>query len=530
MRDSRTQPLLVGLSVLVVLLLVVKFFWTYVIFHGVPFGYDAGMYRFLFIREAAGWPPFLTPDLPEWARSHAPGLFFLTSPLVMLGLSPDVLIGWVWNFVPVALICLLAQIVRKTYGDRVGFFLLLAGLVSVVQMQGFLMMYYKVFVAMLFCVLAFFAFESRSRWWMLFGMMTIAIHQQIGLIFAVATFATLISRQIVTKKFSGSLWLQWLTTLVLGTLWYLPTFDRSLGDIIPLFLGSGTMIIVLVGIMAIGIFAALLVTLPTKNRRWIWCLCLAVLVMIAVAIPMVSDAPDAAVRYLFSRTDTIAGAFFSISEYLWLSFPLLLLGIIGLVFSFEKERGNAWQWAAITCGVAVIGMLFFYRRFLLPLDFFLLPFAAIASDALWRSRHGRSIVLILLTLQAGLMTKHIALADPHVKKAWLEDFSTLHEVAAAGSTVIVLDNMAPWVVGYLPDADVSGPGIFNSRPYTEWEKFLLGSSDDRQEFIAWYPEGTFFFASPVFTAYYPPEVQSVLTHSCFVPTSHAGLYQSVCGL
>jgi len=125
--------------------------------------------------------------------------------------------------------------------------------------------------------------------------------------------------------------------------------------------------------------------------------------------------------------------------------------------------------------------------------------------------------------------KHVVVADPHVEKAWLDGFSTLHEVVPAGSTVIVLDNMAPWIVGYLPNADVSGPGIFNSRSYSEWEKFLLGSRSDRQEFISWYPKGTFFFASPVFSAYYPPEVQSLLAHSCLQPTSHKGLYRSTCG-
>ncbi len=530
MRDLLTRRLLLVLSGLVVLLLFVKYFWTFFAFPGVPVGYDAGIYRFLFIREAAGWPPFFTPVLPEWAKSHAPGLFFFTSPLVQAGLSPDLLIGWIWNLVPVLLACVLALVVRRKHGDLAGLFLLLCALVSVVQMQGFLMMYYKVFVAMLLCALAFAALESGSLLWIPLGMLTVAMHQQIGLVFAVATFSSLVSGHVFAKKKpSLSLWLQWLLTLTLGALWYLPTYQRSLGDIVPQLFGSGTILVLTVALMAVGIFAALIVTLPQQNRRFIWGLCVVTATMILVALPIVSDAPDLVVRYLFLRTDTQPGAFLGILEYLRMSAPLLFLGIVGLTLSVEKERGSPAQWAALWCAVAAFGMFFFYRRFLLPMDFFLLPFAALACAALWKNRYGRIIVGVLLLAQSSFLFQQIRLADPHVERAWLTDFAALPSLVPAGSEVVVLDNMAPWIVGYLPQAQVSGPGIFNSRSYAEWEKFLLGSSADRSVFFARYPKGTFFYASKVFSGYYPPEVQSVLDHPCLTKTSIIGLYQSVCG-
>lgn len=530
MSDLQTRRLLAVLSAFVVALLVVKYFWTFFAFPGVPLGYDAGIYRFLFIREAAGWPPLFTPALPEWARSHAPGLFFLTSPFVMAGLSPDSLIGWIWNLVPVLLACVLAWTVRKKHGDLAGFFVLVCALVSVVQMQGFLMIYYKVFVAMLFCALAFAAFESGSLLWIPLGMFTIALHQQIGLVFAVATFSALLSALFIgLKKPSSTLWFQWVLTMLLGGVWYIPTYQRSLGDVLPQLLGSGTLAILFVAVMAVGIFGALVVTLPEQNRRFIWILCITVGTMIAVALPLVSDAPDLVVRYLFSHADTQPGAFLSITEYLQMSAPLLFLGVVGLTLSAEKERGTVWQWASLWCAVAAFGMFFFYRRFLLPFDFFLLPFSALACAALWKNRSGQIIVVALLLLQGFFLFQQIRSADPHVERAWLEDFATLPSAVPAGSQVVVLDNMAPWVVGYLPEANVSGPGIFDSRPYAEWEKFLLGSDAGRRTFISRYPKGTFFFGSKVFDAYYPPEVQSVLRHPCLTPTSHAGLYRSTCG-
>ena len=529
MRDSMTQRLLL-FSGVVLLLLILKYCWTLVAFPGVPFGYDAGIYRFLFIREAHGWPPFLTPDLPEWAKSHAPGLFFFTSPFVMLGLSPDWLIGWLWNLFPVAIALSLAFVVRRRYGDLAGFFVLLCALVSVVQYQGFLMLYMKVFVAFLFCLLAFDAYERRSRWWVALGMMTIAVHQQIGLVFALAVCSSMVFTSLVgPDRPTLRDWTQYVATILLGAAWYLPTYQRSLQDVLPEVMHSGTVVLLVVALLAIALFAALIVMLPERGRRAAWTVCIVLVAIVAIAFPLISDAPEFVTRYLASRADTVSGSFLGVSEYLFLSWPLLLLGIAGLVFSAEKERGTPSQWAVIWCAVAVIGMFFFYRRFILPLDFFLLPFAARAAAALWRSMQGRIVVSALLLVQGVFLLQQIQSADPHVKRPWLQQFGALSAHVPSGSTIVVLDNMAPWVLGYLPNTNVSGPGIFDSRPYAEWEKFLLGSEAERRSFISGYPAGTFFYASPVFMQYYTPDIQSVLRHPCLTPAGSEGLYRSVCG-
>lgn len=531
MKQKSVHWLFPSAALVLVLLLLVKYFYTYVVFPGVPFGYDAGIYRFLFIREGLGFPPFLTPDLPEWAKSHAPGLFFFSSLLTHLGVSPDILIGWVWNIVPVLLALTLAAVTAKRTSYLCGAFVLIAALVSVVQFAGFSMMYYKVFVALFWCTLAFYFFEKRSWYSVLFGMLTIATHQQIGGIFVVATLSSLLSAFLFdTKRVSFQVVVRWVMTCVLGGLWYLPTYQRSFLDILPQVFGSGTLLVFLVACMAIGIFGALLVYLPKKDRRIIWMLAGALSVICLLVLPYATDAPDFVVHYLFAKNDVVAGAFLSLTEYLYRSAPLLLLGLTGLVLSAEKERGTPWQWAALWCGIASVGMFFFYRRFLLPLDFFLLPFAAQACVLLWEKKSfGRGVVSILLLAQLVLTGQEMLQADPHVKLEWLQEFSLLADTVSDGSQVIVLDNMAPWVLGYLPYASVSGPGIFDSRPYDEWEAFLLGSDADRISFISGYPKGTYFYASDVFFSFYPPEVQKLLENVCLRMTEKRGLYQSVCG-
>lgn len=531
MREMIPKRLLPVFSGIVVVLLVIKYFWSMYVFPDVPFGYDAGIYRYLFLRHSIGLPPFDALNVAPWARAHAPGLFFFSSILMHLGMPVDVLIGALWNIFPVVLACALALCFRKSHGDLTAFFILLAALLSTVQYEGFLMMYYKTLVALLWCALAFTAFERDSIVWVPLGMFTIATHQQIGLIFTVA-IASSIASSVVLQHRSVPLrrCAEFFLTIVFGLLWYLPTYQHSLYDIAPKLLESGTLFALLAALLIVGGFSALIVWLPQKNRRVLWVLAAAICVTLLSLLPVVLDSPSIFGRLLTPRPDAISGAFFSLPKYLFVSLPLLLAGIAGLVLSLESKRGSTWQWAVLWCAVATLGMFFFYRRFILPFDFFLLPFAGIAFAALWKNTTaGRAVLAVIVFMQGGLLLHQLASIDPVVKPSWLTEFAALPQSVPDGSTVVVMDNMAPWVVGFLPDSSVSGPGIFDSLPLPEWEKFLLGSDTDRAAFFGHYPKGTFFYATEVFHSFYPPEVLSVLSHSCLKPVGAPGLFASVCG-
>jgi len=523
---------LVTIVVIAVLLLVAKYFYSLVQFPTVPFGYDAGIYRYLFIRHADGWPPLFTATLPEWAKTHAPGLFFFTSPLVALGVPADWLIGWIWNLVPILVALTLARVIAKQEGVLAGVFVLCAACLSIAQYEGFLMMYYKVFASFFWTALAFGAFHKQSRWWVLYAMFAIATHQQVGLVLVLSTGAAIVSRGVVEKerKWVHAL-AEWVLACVLGGLWYVPTIQRSIGDVFPQFTASAGLIdLILVGV-SLGLLAVMFFVLPRLHKRVLWVLAGIAFGAIVLALPMVIDAPDMLQKLFSTGKDLTPGAFLTIDSYFWQSLPLLALAIGGFILSCRTEKGSVWQWAVVWCAVAVLGMLFFYQRFILPLDFFLLPFAARAAVSLYNARttvaHG---VLAFLLLSQGVLTvERMGTIDPHVDPTWLQEFSELHTVVPEKSLVVVLDTMTPWVLGYLPYNDVTGPGIFESLPREEWEGFLLGDATKQQKFLDQYPIGSYFYATDIFRAFYPPEVQAVLNHPCFTKTSVVGLLQSTCG-
>jgi len=521
----------VSVCVGLVILLTFKYFWSMYEFPGVPFGYDAGIYRYLFLTHARGFPPFLIAPMPEWAMGHPLGLFFFSSILLRLGLPVDHLIGWIWNLFPVILSCALALSLSKTYGKRIGCLTLLVSLVSIAQYEGFLMIYWKVFLALLWCTLAFSAYERKSRLWIVFGMFTVATHQQIGLLFGLATVSSILVSAMKQRRLKpelNNIGLFFLTGL-LGLLWYLPNYSRSIGDILPMMLRPAVSLGVL-AILCFGVLLLISIQISPLPRWWLMVVCIAV-GFVLLLLPFIGYAPASVIDFLTKSRSTDPGAFLSVEEYLQSSAPLLILGIFGLGLFIRRNPQSPWIWAAVWSGLAVVSMFFFYRRFILPLDFFLIPSAVLALEWLWQHRFAwlRVLASAIVAVQAVFLLQNMAVIDPHVEAQSLEDFSKLAPVIVPHSQVVVLDNMAPWVVGFLPDAEVTGPGIFNSEPLEAWQKLLFGSHEDRLTFFQDYPKGTYFYATDVFRSFYPPEVQSLLEDSCLKPAGPQGLFVSSCG-
>ena len=513
-----------------VALLLVKYFWSLALFPGVPFGYDAGIYRYLFLKHAEAFPPVMMTALPPWAASHPLGLFFFSTLALRLGIPVDWLIGWIWNLFPVVLAATLARVTAKRSTPLMGLCVLLVCLLSPVQYQGFLMIYWKVFVALLWCVLSFDAFDRGQKRWIIYGMFVVATHQQIGLVFLLATLSSVITlpQKIPRLRMLG----EWLAAMLLGLLWYIPNARYAFGDILPL-LATPTALFAFLGVLVIGIgTVTAAVRFPVSRKPIFVLVCIAVAAG-ALLLPLTGTAPEFLDKMLLklAQGEQNPGAFFTVPEYLQASLPLLLLGVAGFLLSLRKQRGTPAQWAAVWCALAVVSMFFFYRRFLLPLDFFLLPFAALALHEAWLQwrKSVMALALAAVLAQSWLTTDQIRQIDPHVERSMLISFTVLPSVVHPGSRVIVLDTMAPWVVGFLPENNVSGPGIFDSLPLESWQAFFYGSTAERQRFISNYPAGTYFLATDVFRSFYPPQVQTLLMDPCFRPTLFPGLLVSVCG-
>lgn len=517
------------LVAVLVVLLCAKYLWSLTV-SPVPFGYDAGMYRFLLLRHAEGWPPLFTAALPPWSSAHPLGLFAFTTPLIKLGVPVDALLGWMWNLFVVVLACVLAWVVSRERGARVGVAVLAVFFVSVAQHEGFLAMYAKVMVALLWCALALHFAERRQRRWILFGMLAIATHLQVGLVLGLAVASSFAFRLLSGDK-NGSKFLLWTgaVTAVLGGLWYLPNYAQAIvpvaakvwDSVNPVSLLIAGILIVAMAVASVAI-ARVRKQLLSEQTSFV-----TLLVVIAVAVLGGSVALSGVVH------GEVAGSFLSLPRYIQLSMPLLVLGVIGFVLSVRSgERGSAWQWALVWCAVLVCSRFFFYQRFLLLVDFFLLPFAALALERLWFNRdHAvRWFAAAVIAVQCFFALQHLSETLPQLSPVHLSAIQAAAAQVPDGAHVLVLENLtAPWVLGYMPHAQIVAPGVFVSPDYDAWEGLMYGTPEQRRAFFLNFPAPVFVYASDAFTSYYPPEtVTGVLTHPCLKPTAAPGLFAVAC--
>jgi hypothetical protein len=474
LQRARRDPVVLAAACLTVLLLA-KFLLPLVRF-SYPLGYDAGMYRYLFLAYEPYWPPFTLPTLPPWALEHPVGLFILTTPLLKLGLPVDWLIGWIWNLMPVALALVLAWVTSKRYERDIFPWVLAAALCSAAYFDGFAAMYWKTYAALLFMILAMHFVGRLSPWALPFALLTFVTHHQTGLILGLAL---------------GSWWLVSIPTHWRKTRWR-----------------WGTLLVVAVAGLS------LLFYLPHWDRA-----------VMGPLLSILSLQGDAAP----------AGAFPEAAFYVGKAGLLLALGLGGLAWSLRKERGSVWQMSVLWCAVFILFKLVFYRRFFLQLDFFLLPFAALAARDLWKTLGPgarRYVVPVLLAAQAVVSFRVAQVRQPVAPDATFEQVIALRESVPPDAFVLGLENQSAVVLrGWLPDHGVGGPGLFDFPwTYAQWETFLLGSQVDRANLAARLPASSYVYASDYFMRYYAGHADAFLRDPCFEKAGPRGLHRVVCAV
>ncbi|HLD71212.1 MAG TPA: hypothetical protein VI873_01180 [Candidatus Peribacteraceae bacterium] len=462
-------------SALLVILLATKYLWTAFAFD-MPLGYDAGIYRYLFLKYRDAFP--FIPALDPWALEQPPGFFLLFAlPLQMLPV--DWFLGFIWNLMPVLLAVVLAAIFSKRDGATIGLLVLFWSVLSIAQYYGFLAMYWKTFASLLLMIVTFALLERKSYVAILTGAMTVAIHQQTAVLFLV-TVASWGMLQALQRRTRTSLYLLGLfaAAAAIGILFYIPVWSSAV--------------------------------LPHLER-------------IAAGGPLP------------------AGSFPDIGFFFVHQGVLLFFGLLGLLMSLKSEKGTLWQWAVLWSLLFVVLHFFFYRRFLLHLDFFLLPFAAHGLLYLWKMRTTLStrLSIVLLLLIQTVATAHAIHpeqfpvwcqafpmacrmypaipVEPDIGSALLEEIKTAEPLLPPDAYILSLEPIStPWLRGWLPEHRVAGPGIFSS-PWDEagWEVFFFGSTADRHQMLASLPQPLFLHLTPIFMQYYGESVTLFLQDSCF---------------
>jgi hypothetical protein len=473
--------LIIG-AVLIIALLC-KFFLPFFRFD-LPLGYDVGIYRYLFVRHAEGFPPFMMADIDPWARGHPLGLFFISTILIRLGIPADWLIGWIWNLFPVVLIGTFAWLMGKRDGYLTGLFVLVAGLLSAAYFDGFAAMYWKTFASLFWCILTFRALEKRSWLAVIYGILAVASHNQTGLLFGLVLITWIIlplipfarsTEKTFTKKVRMKDVLLYggigLLILIAGFLTYLPVLQEAVLDHLPALLSEGA--------------------------------------------------------------DTASGNFPPALFYLQTEGILLLLGAYGFFRSVQRERWTLWQISALWCFAFVALHLLFYRRFFLQLDFFLLPFAALGMRDVWQRFSGkllRTLFIVALIVQCAVALWVSLTRIPLVDDETFHQALQVEKLVPDNAFILDPENLSVVILrGWMPKRPLGGPGLFDVFwSQGQWEQFLLGTHADRVPLLQTLQQPIYMFVSQFFRDYYGDTATAFLKDPCFTPTDHPFLYRVTC--
>lgn len=468
---KKTTWLIIALAAL----LFYKFFRPLFVFD-VPLGYDPGMYRYLFVKHAQNGLPFDLSGLPAWVRQHPIGLFLFASPLINLGVPADWLTGWIWNLFTVLLAFIFARTLRIRFGPKTAAVTLLMVLLSQAYYDGFTAMYWKAYLALLWMVLAFGCLDKKSWWAALFVFLCLITHHQTGLLLALVL---------------GSQWLYWSFTAWRTRTWQTVTLAGAL--------------------------------------------CLAATVIFY--LPIWQNAIVRVLGYLFTQAGNSAygGSFPDLSFFIKTNPVLLGLGLGGLVLYIIKNEKtiNAWLLSVFWSGAFVFLRLYFYKRFFLYLDFFLLPFAAYMSVYLWDKKAviWKISLTVFIIIQLVLTHQATLKRVPIIPGQELKTIKTFSEALPENAYLLTIENNSPfWVQGWNPDMQVGGPGLLDMPwTYQQWEQFIYGNHEQRAILLSQLPGPVYLYAPQFFYSYYKEQSKKFLSDSCFKKVEGQPLWEVVCG-
>ncbi len=472
----KQSRLIIGL-VLLIILLVAKYLWPLFVYP-VPLGFDVGLYRYLFVHHANGFPPFVMAPMDSWAKDHPLGLFFFSTILLKIGVPVSWLIGWMWNVMCVTLIGTLAWVTAKREGKGVGVLVLLVGVLSIPFFDGFALMYWKAIASLFWCILTYRLLERGSFLAIISGILVVVTHHQTGLLFGLVFASWVLLRFITDLRLHPRV-----------------AFRRAL----PFFLIGG--MVCLVGLL------------------WY--------------IPIWQQAVMPQLQLLLAGDSAQGGNFPPAIFYLQTEGILLALGAVGFFFSLKKERWTLWQLSVLWSFVFIAGHLLFYRRFFLQFDFFLLPFAALAIHAFWMrfsSRLHRGILVVALLLQAVSTIGVMLLRQPVIPMTDMQAIASLERFLPQDAFILALDNQsAPFLRGWLPYHHVGAPGLFESAwSMQQWRDFIVGNHQKRLDLLKDLPGTVYIYSSTYFHQYYGWIADDFLKDPCFQPTNYPQLFLVTC--
>jgi len=372
-------------------------------FSNVPFGYDPGLYRVMFLQYFHNLPNIDFSNLYLWIKqTYPPFLGILWDIFHVIWFNVDFLLTfglWFFSIITSGFIYLLL----KKYWKVTAILWMIIFFLSIIQYKAFWWNYYKQIIWIIFMLVGLYLLEKDKKILLIPILIWLfTIHRPSWVFFLLIIFVYKIWKYIINKEKNYKdlilIWIAW----IIAFLMYLPFFNEL---ILPLLK-------------------------PLVSTIWTW----------------------------------HSGTFFDKSEFAKLEFLIIILSFYGIYLKWKnKEFDFILSW--YIAGVLRIGLwMFFYNRFYIFFDIFIILLAAYWLWYLYKNNKKIFILVfgLFFVWQSYLYLTYLSKNNkPLISQNELNDIKKINNMATWDYMMMVTyKNYSPWIHGYTMKETIA-PWLFD---------------------------------------------------------------------
>jgi hypothetical protein len=226
---------------------------------------------------------------------------------------------------------------------------------------------------------------------------------------------------------------------------------------------------------------------------------------------------------------TSPGTFIDFFTYQYSILTYLPFALIGLFYLIKQKDYNLIFFSTVISLAIVYFQFFFFNRFIIHLDLFLIILAGIGFSTLiqYRKRLGTIITIILLISAGVLVTQEALNTKPLITNGELEAIQYLQNTEEDAYVMTTASLYSPYVLGYSERKTIA-PGLFeyNKHDKQEWINFWATKKiEEIKQFLNEYQKPLYIFVgekqpnnieqfNECFTTYYENNNNKIYKYTC----------------
>ena len=179
---------------------------------------------------------------------------------------------------------------------------------------------------------------------------------------------------------------------------------------------------------------------------------------------------------------TAPGTFIDFFTYQYSILAYLPLALIGLIYLIKQKEFNLIFFSTIIALAIVYFQFYFFNRFIIHLDLFLIILAGIGFSILIQHKKllGTIITAILLISAGVLVTQEALNTKPMINDGELEAIKHLQNTEEDAYVIATASLYSPYILGYSERRTIA-PGLFEYNKHNEEEWVKFWSTKDLEE-------------------------------------------------